>query len=134
MSEPARPIYELEVTAVGPLAEEFTAHGVWVFFNETAPDEVAEFALLHRAAAPRGRIAPGHVLEIDSERFAICAVGDVANTNIATLGHLVLKANGATEPEMPGDVCIEARQLPQPNVGMVVRIWGAEGEDTDGPL
>ena len=134
MSEAPEPIYEIAVTAVGPLAEEFTAHGIWVFFDETAPAEVAEFALLHHSEAPSRKIAPGQILEIDSERYAICAVGDVANNNIAALGHLVLKANGETEPEMPGDVCIEARPLPQPAIGMVVRIWDADSEDVDGAL
>lgn len=120
------PTYDLEVTGVGALVGEFTAEGVWVFFGEGAPEEVAEFAILHRAAPPTAPIAPGQTIEIDQLHYTILAVGDVANTNIANLGHLVLKANGEVNPELPGDVCIDARPLPEPYVGMRVRIWNQE--------
>jgi len=117
------PIYEIRITGVGDLVEEFTAEGMWVFFHDDAPTELAEFALLHHAAAPHTPIAAGQVLEIDGQRFAVTAVGDVANTNIRNLGHMVLKANGMTEPELPGDVCIEALPLPPPSVGTTIRVW-----------
>jgi PTS system glucitol/sorbitol-specific IIA component len=94
-----------------------------VFFHEGAPEELLEFALLHRAGAPQEPIRAGQVLEIDGQRYKITSVGDRANANIQELGHLVLKANGATEPELPGEVCIEAQPLPQPFVGITLRIW-----------
>jgi PTS system glucitol/sorbitol-specific IIA component len=127
-------IYNLEITALGPLVEEFTAHGIWVFFNEQAPEEVAEFALLHRAPAPLRPLAPGQQVQIGAERYRICAVGPVANANLASLGHLVLKANGADEAELPGDVCIEARPLPTPAVGMQLRVWEVAHEEPHGTL
>lgn len=120
------PIYELTITAIGPLVEEFTEAGMWVFFRDDAPAELAEFALLHRAEAPREPVAPGQTLEIDGQRYMITAVGAVANENLSNLGHLVLKANGAPEVEMPGDVCIEARPLPPPRIGTQLRIWNEQ--------
>jgi PTS system glucitol/sorbitol-specific IIA component len=45
------------------------------------------------------------------------AVGSVANDNLLNLGHLDLKANGLTEPEMPGDVNVEATVLPTVQIG-----------------
>jgi PTS system glucitol/sorbitol-specific IIA component len=68
-------------------------------------------------------------MEIDARRYTIRAVGEVANENLRNLGHLVLKANGETTPELPGDVCIEALPLPEPFVGMRVRIWDQESKD-----
>jgi PTS system glucitol/sorbitol-specific IIA component len=130
MNPPPGPIYELEVTAIGPLVSEFTAHGIWVFFHENAPSEVAEFAILHRASPPREPLVPGQLLEIGDERYTISAVGPVANENLANLGHLVLKANGLTEPELPGDLCVEARPLPEPVVGLRLRVWPAPGGES----
>lgn len=123
------PIYDLTVTHVGPLVDEFTEAGIWVFFREGAPDELTEFALLHQATPPDAPIAAGQTIEIAGQRMPITAVGDVANDNIANLGHLVLKANGACEPELPGDVCIAAQPLPTPTIGMTVRIWQDEVGD-----
>lgn len=119
---PEQPIYELSVTAIGPLIDEFTEAGVWVFFHETAPEELAEFALLHAAPPPREPIQPGQQIEIDRQRYTITGVGTLANANIRELGHMVLRANGVAAPELPGEVCIEARPLPQPQIGMAVRI------------
>lgn len=123
MNATAVPIYDISITAIGPLVEEFTEAGVWVFFRDDAPEELAEFALLHRAEAPREPLSAGQVLEIAGQRYAITGVGDRANHNIRELGHMVLKANGAAEPELPGEVCIEALPFPHPSVGMRVRVW-----------
>jgi PTS system glucitol/sorbitol-specific IIA component len=128
------PIYEIRITAIGPLVEEFTEAGVWVFFRDDAPAELAEFALLHHAAPPQEPIAAGHVIEIDGQRYAVTAVGDVANKNVRDLGHMVLKANGRTEPELPGEVCIEARPLPQPAIGTTLRVWKEASEVSHGTL
>lgn len=130
----AVPIYEINITAIGPLVEEFTEAGVWVFFRDDAPEELAEFSMLHHAQAPREPIAAGQVLEIDSQRYAVTAVGDLANKNIRDLGHMVLKANGATEPELPGEVCIEALPFPKPAVGTILRVWRESSEVNNGTL
>jgi PTS system glucitol/sorbitol-specific IIA component len=45
------------------------------------------------------------------------AVGSVASDNLLNLGHLDLKANGLVEPEMPGDVNVEATVLPSVQIG-----------------
>jgi len=45
------------------------------------------------------------------------AVGDVANENLMNLGHLNLKANGNTQPDLPGDVCIAEVELPEIRIG-----------------
>lgn len=119
------PLYELQITGIGPLVDEFTAAGVWVFFRADAPSELTEFALLHESGPPQTAVAPGQRLTIGAEAYEITAVGDVANDNLQALGHLVLKANGATEPELPGDVCIAARPLPEPTVGLTLQFWPA---------
>jgi PTS system glucitol/sorbitol-specific IIA component len=121
------PICQIEITSVGPLAGEFTDHGIWVLFHEHAPEEVAEFALLHRAVPPNEPLAPGQLLTIDQERYTITAVGAVANENLVNLGHLVLKANGLEQPELPGDVCVEARELPRPVIGLCLSVWAVTG-------
>ncbi len=59
---------------------------------------------------------------LGEEAFKIVAVGDVANSNLENLGHVILKFNGETEPELPGDVCLEARPLPKLAPGLVIRI------------
>jgi PTS system glucitol/sorbitol-specific IIA component len=113
------------ITAVGKEVESFRLAQVLVFFQEGAPDELAEFSILHAPDINLAAVAPGDTLRLGRETFSVLAVGEVANDNLAKLGHLVVKANGRTEPEMPGDVCVDAKPLPQLKVGDQIEIWGA---------
>lgn len=116
--------YEAHITAIGPLIAEFTQAGILVLFGQSAPEEVAEFVLLHDGQTLAAPLAPGDQLWVGEASFQILAVGEVANSNLAHLGHLVLKFNGAITPELPGDVCVEARPLPAVGVGLTLKIIG----------
>ena len=114
--------YETKVTQLGPLAQEFIDSGILVFFGSQAPDELAEFSILHNHQQLHADIEVGDTLMIDGKTFRILAVGSVANKNLASLGHLVVKFNGLTEPEMPGDVSVENVPLPLIKPGTIVKI------------
>jgi PTS system glucitol/sorbitol-specific IIA component len=116
------------VVAVGPLVEEFRASGLLVFFQAGAPEELAEFSVLHEASVNLATVAPGDTVRLGAATYGVLAVGDVANQNIASLGHLILKANGLTEPEMLGDVCVEAKPLARLSVGDEIEITGPPQE------
>jgi len=114
--------YEATVTHIGPLTHEFVEAGILVLFGESAPEELREFAILHDGRTLHAPLAPGDSLHVAAETFRLLAVGEVANNNLSQLGHLVVKFNGQTTPEMPGDVCVEARPLPTMEVGVRLKI------------
>ena len=116
--------YEARVTEIGPYVSEFIEHNVLVLFGADAPEELAEFAVLHDGKTLNGSLAVGDVISLGDDTFSILAFGDVANDNLANLGHLVVKFNGESEPEMPGDVCVEAKPLPEIKPGLVIKITG----------
>jgi glucitol/sorbitol PTS system EIIA component len=116
------------VVGIGDSVEEFRAARVLVFFNAGAPEELAEFSVLHEATINLANVASGDSLRLGVETFDVLAVGEVANQNLANLGHLVVKADGRTEPEMLGDVCVEARDLPRLAVGDQIEILGRPQE------
>jgi PTS system glucitol/sorbitol-specific IIA component len=68
----------------------------------------------------------GDTLYLDSRQYRLLAVGLIANDNLASLGHVVLKFNGLPEAGMPGDICLEARDIPAIKAGMVLRVEGQE--------
>jgi PTS system glucitol/sorbitol-specific IIA component len=107
--------YATVVTAVGAMVPEFTAEGLLVWFAEGAPQELHEFSVLHRPTVTTGGVAPGDTVHLDGVALRVLAVGSVANANLVQLGHLDLKANGATTAPLVGDVCVE--QVPLPTVG-----------------
>ena len=116
--------YATTVTAVGEQVAEFVTQGLLIWFAEGAPEELHFFTVLHRPTVTTGGLRPGDLVRIDDKAFRITAVGDVANANMVNLGHMDLKANGADEAPLPGDICLEELPLPEPRPGTTLVIEG----------
>lgn len=116
--------FQARITELGPLAGEFIENGIIVFFEEGAPEELREFSVLHAGSVLSAPVGVGDKLFIQDQAFEVLAVGDVANDNLGSLGHLIVKFNGNHEPEMPGDVCVEEAEIPSLSPGDVIRIEG----------
>jgi PTS system glucitol/sorbitol-specific IIA component len=110
-------VYSTTVTAVGELVSDFADQGVLVFFGEDAPIELHEFSIIHKPDVVDRAPQVGDTITLQETVYNVLAVGSVASDNLLNLGHLDLKANGLSEPEMPGDVNVEAVSLPKVNVG-----------------
>jgi PTS system glucitol/sorbitol-specific IIA component len=115
-------LYATQVVAVGPMAGELVAGGVLVLFGEQAPQELHDFSVLHRPTTAVAGPAPGDTIVLGDTALPVLAVGSVVADNLLNLGHLDLKADGATTPAMPGDVCVPTGTLPQIEVGQPIRI------------
>ncbi len=115
-------IYESVVTQVGPQVPAFIDHGILIFFADHAPAELHDIAVLHKVKIAADGPQPGDWIEFGGGPIEILAVGHVVRDNLLNLGHLDLKADGRTEPELPGDVCVEKRTVPLPGVGDIFRI------------
>ena len=110
-------VYSTTVTAVGELVPDFAEQGVLVFFGENAPAELHEFSIIHTPDVQTRAPQVGDTITLADNQYNVLAVGSVASDNLLNLGHLDLKANGLTEPEMPGDVNVEAVSLPVVKIG-----------------
>ena len=102
------PIYVTELRDIGPEVAEFLEEGYLILFQMGVPAELAEMAVLHEVGHMRQEPPePGDVLSIGETRFRITAVGSKAWQNVEEIGHAVFVFNGAQEPEMPGQICLE---------------------------
>ena len=110
-------VYSTTVTAVGELVPDFAEQGVLVFFGENAPLELHEFSIIHKPDVQTRAPQVGDTITLANNEYNVLAVGSVASDNLLNLGHLDLKANGLVEPEMPGDVNVEATVLPSVQIG-----------------
>jgi PTS system glucitol/sorbitol-specific IIA component len=116
--------YAATVTAVGEQVPEFIGQGLLIWFAEGAPEELHFFTVLHRPTVTTGGVRPGDLVRIDDKAFQVTAVGEVANDNMVNLGHIDMKANGASEAPLPGDLCLEELPLPEPRPGTTLVIEG----------
>jgi glucitol/sorbitol PTS system EIIA component len=121
---PAHTRYATTVTAVGEQVGEFVGQGLLIWFAEGCPEELHFFSVLHRPTVTTGGVRPGDLVRIDDKEFRVTAVGEVANENMVNLGHMDLKANGATAAPLPGDICLEELPLPEPTPGTTLVIEG----------
>lgn len=114
--------YSATITAIGPLTAEFIDAGILVFFGQSAPEELTEFAVIHDGQTLAAPVVAGDEFVLGGERYRLLAVGEVANENLGNLGHFIIKFNGESTPEMPGDMCAEARPLPKIEIGAQFQI------------
>lgn len=118
--------YRAKITAIGPYVAEFIDNNILVLFGDQAPEELAEFSILHDGKEVQGTLIVGDNLYLGDDGFKVLAVGDVANDNLKNLGHVIIKFNGETKPEMPGDICVESKPLPDIKPGLEIRIEAGE--------
>jgi PTS system glucitol/sorbitol-specific IIA component len=128
VAAPPQTRYATTVTAVGEQVAEFVSHGLLIWFAEGAPEELHFFSVLHRPTVTNGGVRPGDTVRIDDQEFRVTAVGEVANDNMVNLGHMDLKANGESEPPLPGDICLEQLPLRVPRPGTTLVIEGEADE------
>ena len=114
--------YQGKIISIGPLVDEFKQAGILVFFGKNAPEELVEFSIIHDASELVEPLDVGDTIFLGDEQFTVLSIGDVANTNLANLGHLILKFNGETEARLPGDVNVELRSVPEIKVGLDFKI------------
>lgn len=115
-------VLDTRVTDIGALAPGFFAEGMVVLFGEEAPPELREICVLHAHPGLARDVVPGNHLFLGPTEARITAVGNLANRNLRELGHAVFKFNGHSEPELPGDICVEAVPVPALQVGDRIRI------------
>ena len=116
--------YRTRVVSIGDQVDAFVKAQILVLFQAGAPEELASFSVLHQPEITSGTVEVGDTLVLRSESYRVRAVGSVANENLQALGHLVVKCNNLDEPELPGDVCVDAKPLVMLAVGDEIRIEG----------
>jgi PTS system glucitol/sorbitol-specific IIA component len=98
--------YTTKVVEVGSDAEAFLAEQTAITFAGDAPEALRPYCFIIEKADLVGDLAVGQGLRIGDQQWTITALGAVAQTNLANLGHVTLVFDGAAEPRMPGAVHI----------------------------
>lgn len=115
-------IYKTTVTKLGPNASDFLAENMLILFKNNAPEELAEYCVLHQENDLAGAIQRGDTAILAGQAFAVTAVGSAVEKNLRSLGHITIKADGAAEAELPGTLSLEAKPLPLLKEGDAITI------------
>ena len=110
-------IFQTDIIELGEQVDAFFEEGMFVLFGENVPDTLKDFCHFIDQKNVDGTIKKGDKLVIDQKEYLITAVGDIAQSNLETLGHLTVVFSGAKEAGLPGSICVEAKPMPKLSVG-----------------
>ena len=92
--------YDVKITGLGSMAMEFLDPAMEmqfvILFNDDAPPELADMAILHTAGTLSEDPAPGDTLKLGSKTYKITAVGDEAVHTLKEMGHCTLAFSSDT--------------------------------------
>lgn len=114
--------YETKVTSIGDLVEELLQQKILILFDKNAPVELQEMSVVHTGGTLEKEIASGDLVILGNSTYTITAVGEVANQNLRNIGHVCLKFNALTSPELPGDVHLQGNRVPLVAEGDIIAI------------
>mgnify|MGYP005674190543 FL=1 len=115
-------IYSSEIVKIGEQANLFLDDGIVVFLGANAPEELQDFAVIHKLEQISGEIVIGTKINLSDTNLEVVSVGPVANENFKNLGHLVLKLDSSSEEAQLGDVRCTFDNKPNIKIGDVLRI------------
>ena len=121
--------YDVTVTGLGDMALAFLDPAMEmrfvILFNDDAPAELAELAILHTKAELTEAPAPGDTMKIGAKTYKITAVGDEAIHTLKELGHCTLAFTADTEPYRPGCINLDGEIITEADVanGAVIQIF-----------
>ncbi|MCF1585870.1 PTS glucitol/sorbitol transporter subunit IIA [Tetragenococcus koreensis] len=115
-------VFETEIISIGSEAELFKDEKMLILFGKNAPDTLKDYCYNIKVNPVNGSITTDATLMIGDAAFKITSVGDVVQKNLEDLGHITIKFDGSTIPELPGTLYVEDKELPELAIGTSVII------------
>lgn len=126
VKENVKTIYRSTVTGLGADVDMFAEEKMLIIFNETAPKDLCDISVLHEISPLEGTIEKGDLLAFDDQTYRITFVGAKVNETVSELGHCTIVFNGEEQADLPGTMCVEARDMPAISVSTVITLTKAE--------
>ncbi|MGE5542786.1 MAG: PTS glucitol/sorbitol transporter subunit IIA [Bacillota bacterium] len=127
-------LYESRIERIGPAVGDLFEKGdMMILFASIAPPELWDISVLHSHPGYDGDLVPGDILGVAGQEYTIVAVGEVALKNFRELGHIVLKFSDSARVELPGQINVGPRRLPDMGPGDTVTLCRRTGSGPDCP-
>lgn len=119
-------IYQSTVIEIGADVDMFLEEKMMIIFNDSAPKDLRDIAIIHDIAPFEGEIEVGDELAFDNQTYKITFVGAKVNETVSELGHCTIAFNGADQADLPGTLCVEAKEMPNISVSTTIIFKKAE--------
>ena len=130
----AKSYYSTKIVGIGGEAEKFSrlAKMIVIFDDSMVLPELRDFSVLHSGNKLTDVIKPGDILKIADSEFKILKVGGEVNSNIKSLGHIVIKFNDDKDDLLEGSIHVEDKPIPKLRIGDEISIFEANSEALSG--
>lgn len=115
-------IYKNKIKNIGSEVAAFEGEPMFILFGDNAPDTLKDFCYTVDVQPVNETIEVGHKVEIDGSEYKITAVGNIAQQNLASLGHVTIVFDGSTEASLPGSIYVESLEVPKLSIGTEILI------------
>lgn len=93
---------------IGSEMNELIKGGIFIFFGENVPSSLKPYCIVHRVEIIHP-LEIGDIIQIGKDSAIITGMGELANKNLLELHHLVIKNNGLSKPQLPGDTNVKGK-------------------------
>lgn len=115
-------IYKNKIKNIGSEVSAFEGEPMFILFGDNAPDTLKDFCYTVDIQPVSETIEVGHTVEIDGNEYKITAIGDVAEKNLVSLGHVTIVFDGSAEASLPGSIYVENLEVPKLSIGSEILI------------
>jgi PTS system glucitol/sorbitol-specific IIA component len=117
--------YESTVLRSGEEAELMIEGGVVILYADPIPDALESVSVVHNPArGPDRSIQVGDVFVLGENRVELTAVGDRADENLRTLGHIVVYLNPSDDTALLPGAVHGTGAVAVPTAGAVLALEG----------
>ncbi len=109
--------FRATITHMGKYAESALEDNMLILFNQSAPEDVAEYCIIHDQGTEVGLITTESTLLLAGKDYIVTAVGSVANQNLEMLGHITIKFDAQSVAEYPGTIHVIGHHPPSLKCG-----------------
>lgn len=111
-------IYTSKVTKLGDLVSAFIDEKMLILFKDNAPDELADYCVLHSGNTLSDTIEEGDCLMLGDAEYRVVYVGCEVQKNLRDLGHITLRFNANCEGEsLEGSLYLENKEIVPISIG-----------------
>lgn len=114
--------YESQIIDRGSDVDSFSEADFLILYGPQAPEELKAYCFIIDVAPIEGTIEAGDIVSFGDQKYTISCVGQEAQELLKTLGHCTIRFNGAKQPQMPGTIYVEKKELPKLEKGMKIQI------------
>lgn len=115
-------IYQTRVMNSGKMVAVLLVERMIILFKDNAPEELADYCILHNENQLSDIIQEQDVLVIGDTEYKIRYVGEEVQRNLQNLGHITLRFDGSTEG-LGGSLYLEDKAVPQIHIGDRIAIY-----------